>query len=239
MTHPLRVAANCTTHPLHKAQNLMTHPLSAPAHPRLYFLTSPLTVHNTIGNIVKASVQVKMSFISTCLRFDVKTTSLPSRNICGSYSTARRFVDTKSANSTNWSPTILDTNLEGIGACPGPSIKAFSDLGDINDLRLGRLLVTVGDTKGEGVGATRWAELVTVIADTDVNVSDATEETPSLVLALGAEAEEYKGCGILLAEMLGTEEEMCEEGLLWIDEMMGGIEFPIVQTTASVRESAN
>ena len=42
MTHPLRVAANCTTHPLHKAQNLMTHPLSAPAHPRLYFLTSPL-----------------------------------------------------------------------------------------------------------------------------------------------------------------------------------------------------
>ena len=33
MTHPLRVAENCTTHPLHKAQNLMTHPLSAPAHP--------------------------------------------------------------------------------------------------------------------------------------------------------------------------------------------------------------
>ena len=28
MTHPLRVAENCTTHPLHKAQNLMTHPLS-------------------------------------------------------------------------------------------------------------------------------------------------------------------------------------------------------------------
>ena len=45
MTHPLRVAENCTTHPLHKAQNLMTHPLSAPAHlpPPLYFLTSPLT----------------------------------------------------------------------------------------------------------------------------------------------------------------------------------------------------
>ena len=43
MTHPLRVAENCTTHPLHKAQNLMTHPLSAPAHPPpLYFLTSPL-----------------------------------------------------------------------------------------------------------------------------------------------------------------------------------------------------
>ena len=36
------VAENWTTHPLHKVQNLMTHPLSAPAHPRLYFLTSPL-----------------------------------------------------------------------------------------------------------------------------------------------------------------------------------------------------
>ena len=33
MTHPLRVAENCTTHALHKAQNLMTHPFSAPAHP--------------------------------------------------------------------------------------------------------------------------------------------------------------------------------------------------------------
>ena len=37
MTHPLRVAENCTTHPLHKAQNLMTHPLSAPAHPPYTF----------------------------------------------------------------------------------------------------------------------------------------------------------------------------------------------------------
>ena len=48
MTHPLRVAENCTTHPLHKAQNLMTHPLSAPAYRPppplpLYFLTSPST----------------------------------------------------------------------------------------------------------------------------------------------------------------------------------------------------
>ena len=46
MTHPLRVAENCATHPLHKAQNLMTHPLSAPAHPPLYFLTSPLGLDN-------------------------------------------------------------------------------------------------------------------------------------------------------------------------------------------------
>lgn len=93
---------------------------------------------------------------------------------------------------------------------PRPSIKAFSDLHDTNDLRLGRLLVTLGVTKVEGVGATRRAKLVTVIADTDVNVGtnagrvnvpDATEETPSLVLSLGAEAEEYKGCGTPLAEM--------------------------------------
>ena len=186
-------------------------------------------MHNTIRKIVKASVQVKMSFISTCLHIDVETISLPSRNVCGSCSTPRRFADTKSVNSTIWSPTILDTNLEGIGACPRPTIKALSDLGDINDSRLGRLLVTLGDTKGEGVGATRRAELEKVIADTDVNVGtnagrvnvpDASEETPSLVLALGAEAEEYKGCGTLLAEMPGTEEETCEEALLWIDEMM-------------------
>ena len=37
MTHPLRVAQNCTTHPLHKAQKLMTHPLYAPAHPPILF----------------------------------------------------------------------------------------------------------------------------------------------------------------------------------------------------------
>ena len=33
MTHPLRVAKNCTPHPLPRVQKLMTHPLSAPAHP--------------------------------------------------------------------------------------------------------------------------------------------------------------------------------------------------------------
>ena len=41
VTHPLRVAENCTTHPLHKAQNLMTHPLSAPAHPLYTFWSVP------------------------------------------------------------------------------------------------------------------------------------------------------------------------------------------------------
>ena len=56
MTHPLRVAENCTTHPLHKAKNLMTHPLSAPAHPPLYFLTSPLEVKSSLG-ILMTSVQ--------------------------------------------------------------------------------------------------------------------------------------------------------------------------------------
>jgi len=53
------------------------------------------------------------------------------------------------------------------------------------------------------------------------------------------DAEENKGCGAPLAETPGTEEETCEEALLWIDEMMAGMEFPIARTTASVREPAN
>ena len=61
----------------------------------------------------------------------------------------------------------------------------------------------------------------------------------SLVLALGADAEENKGCGAPLAETPGTEEETCVEALLWIDEMMVGMDFPIARTTALVRESAN
>ena len=83
-------------------------------------------------------------------------------------------------------PTILDTNFEGIGACPGPTIKAFSELGDANeDSRLGRLLVTLGDTKVEEVGATRQAKFKAVMVDTGVNVGtnagsvnvpDATEK---------------------------------------------------------------
>ena len=87
----------------------------------------------------------------------------------------------------------------------------------------------------EGEGATRWAELEAVMADTGVNVGTnagranvpkATEETPSLVLALKPNAEENKGCGAPLAETPGSEEETCEEALLWIDEMMAGMEFP-------------
>ena len=161
----------------------------------------------------------------------------------------RRFTDNKSANWTNWPPTIFDTGIEGIGACPGPTIKAFSDLGDANeDSRLGRALVTPGVTKVERVGATGQAELETVMADTGVNlgtnagrvnVPEATEETPSLVLALEVDAEENKGCGAPLAETPGTKEEACEEVFLWIDEIMAGMEFPIARTTASVRESAN
>ena len=59
-----------------------------------------------------------------------------------------------------------------------------------------------------------------------VNVPDATEETLSLVLAQTADAEEKKGCGASLAETPATEEETCEGALLWIDEMMAGMEFP-------------
>ena len=172
-----------------------------------------------------------MSFFSTCLRFDEETTSIPSRSICGSCSSARRVTDNKSANSTNWPPTILDTNFEGTGACPGPTIKAFSDLSNANeDSRLGRLLVTPGETKVEGVGAMRRADLQRIIADTGVNLGTNTErlnvpydteETSSLVLVLGADAEENKGCGASLAETPGTEEETCEGALLWIDETIG------------------
>ena len=53
------------------------------------------------------------------------------------------------------------------------------------------------------------------------------------------DAEENEGCGAPLAETPGTEEETCEEALLWIDEMMAGMKFPIARTTASVREPAN
>ena len=54
MTHPLRVAENCTTQPLHTAQNLMTHPLSAPATPP--FLNSPLSHSNASVNSSYAQV---------------------------------------------------------------------------------------------------------------------------------------------------------------------------------------
>ena len=72
-----------------------------------------------------------------------------------------------------------------------------------------------------------------------VNVPEATEETPSLVLPLEVDAEEKKGCGAPLAETPGTEEKACEEVFLWIDEIMAEMEFPFAWTTASVRESAN
>ena len=67
----------------------------------------------------------------------------------------------------------------------------------------------------EGVGATRRAELERIMAHTGVNLGTntgrlnvpyATEETPSLVLVLGADVEENKGCGASLAETPGTEE---------------------------------
>ena len=96
-------------------------------------------------------------------------------------------------------------------------------IGLLEDSRLGRTLVTPGDTKVERVRATGRAELETVLADTGVNVGtnaervnvpEATEKTPSLVLALEADAKENKDCGDPLAETPGTEEEACEEALL-------------------------
>ena len=75
----------------------------------------------------------------------------------------------------------------------------------------------------ERVGATGRAELETVVADTGVNVGtnagrvnvpEATEETPSLVLALEVDAEENKVCGAPKAETPGTEEEACKEVFL-------------------------
>ena len=82
----------------------------------------------------------------------------------------------------------------------------------------------------EGVGATGRAELQRIMADSGVNLGTntgrlnvpyAAEETPSLVLVLGADAEENKGCGASLAETPGTEEETCEGALPWIDETIG------------------
>ena len=73
-----------------------------------------------------------------------------------------------------------------------------------------------------------------------VNVPDATEETLSLVLAQTADAEEKKGRGATLAESPGTWEEMRKEALLlWIDEVMAGMEFLVARTTVSVKESPN
>ena len=92
--------------------------------------------------------------------------------------------------------------------------------------------------KVERVGATGRAELKMVMADSGVNVgtntervniTEATEETPSLVLALKADAEEIKGCGALLAEMPRTEEEASEDALPWIDEIMAGMEFRLTE----------
>ena len=93
---------------------------------------------------MNASVHVSISLISTCLRLDLDTRSLPSRKVCGSSSTARRLADNKSANSTNWPCVILLTSLAGIGALPGPILKALSNLVPKAEFaRLGTLLMTL------------------------------------------------------------------------------------------------
>ena len=72
MTHPLRVAENCTTHPLHKAQNLMTHPLSAPAHPPYTFWPVPylflsLLSSSTVSKKVWSAGLRAYHFFLSCL----------------------------------------------------------------------------------------------------------------------------------------------------------------------------
>ena len=85
--------------------------------------------HRTSWKIVKASVHVRISLISACLHLALDTGSFPSKKVCGSCSTARRLTVSRSANSTNWPSMIFLANLAGIGACPGPTMKAFSGLG--------------------------------------------------------------------------------------------------------------
>ena len=121
---------------------------------------------------MNASVHVSISLISTCLRLDLDTRSLPSRKVCGSSSTARRLADNKSANSTNWPCVILLTSLAGIGAWPGPIMKALSNLVPKAEFaRLGTLLMTLdGSVEKKRGGATRRAELESVMADPGVKV---------------------------------------------------------------------
>ena len=69
-----------------------------------------------------------MSLISTIRFLEGVTTSLPSKNVCGSVSTARKLSERRSARSINWPALILDASLKGIGACPGPITTAFSSV---------------------------------------------------------------------------------------------------------------
>ena len=86
----------------------------------LYFVRSNqrrgLEAHRTSWKIVKASVQVRISLISTCLHLALDTRSLPFKKVCGSCSTAQRLTVSRSANSTNLPSLIFLANLAGIGA---------------------------------------------------------------------------------------------------------------------------
>ena len=98
----------------------------------LYFVRSNQrrgkVAHRTSWKIVKASVHIRISLISTCLRLALDTSSFPSKKVWGSCSTARRLTVSRSANSTNWPSMIFLANFAGIGACPGPTMRAFSGL---------------------------------------------------------------------------------------------------------------
>ena len=69
-----------------------------------------------------------MSLISTIRFLEGVTTSLPSKNVCGSVSTACKLSERRSARSINWPAVILDASLKGIGAYPGPIPTAFSSV---------------------------------------------------------------------------------------------------------------
>ena len=88
------------------------------------------TAHNIIWQIVKASVQVKMSSISDCLNYDEETMSLPSRITCGSCSTATKIphpnqnLDRTKRNAMLLEKNATPTNLwakrkHNVGTCHG------------------------------------------------------------------------------------------------------------------------
>ena len=68
MTHPLRVAKNCTAHPLPRVQKLMTHPFSARAHPPILFDQS-LTRWQTSGRC-SSSRKVTHEWLATLWEYN-------------------------------------------------------------------------------------------------------------------------------------------------------------------------
>ena len=65
-----------------------------------------------------------MSNISIEHFFEEVTTSLQSRKVCVSFSFPFRLPGRRSATSTKRPEQILETNLKGIGECPGQTAKS-------------------------------------------------------------------------------------------------------------------